>query len=52
MRDEFYKDAVAAEAAGGENAYAAMAKEAAAVPAWKQRGLVMPAVFCGRAARR
>ena len=46
MRDEFYKDAVAAEAAGGENAYAAMAKEAAAVPAGSE-GLVCLPYFAG-----
>ena len=46
MRDEFYKDAVAAEAAGGENAYAAMAQEAAAVPAGSE-GLVCLPYFAG-----
>ena len=46
MRDEFYKDAVAAEAAGGENAYAAMAQEAAAIPAGSD-GLVCLPYFAG-----
>lgn len=46
MRDEFYKDALAAEAAGGENAYTAMVREAAAIPAGSE-GLVCLPYFAG-----
>ena len=44
--DEFYKDALAAEAAGGKNAYTAMAREAAAIPAGSE-GLVCLPYFAG-----
>ncbi len=46
MRDEFYKDALAAEAAGGENAYTAMVREATAIPAGSE-GLVCLPYFAG-----
>lgn len=46
FRDEIFRDLAAAEAAGGENAYAAMAKAAADIPAGSD-GLICLPYFAG-----
>ena len=46
LRDEFYRDAVAVEAAGGPSAYAVMASEAAEVPPGSD-GLICLPYFAG-----
>ena len=46
LRDQFYPDLIAAEHAGGENAYAVMAQRAAGVPAGS-KGLIMLPYLAG-----
>ena len=45
IRDKFYQDAVEAEAEGGPNAYAAMAEEAAKIPAGSEGLIMLPYIL-------
>lgn len=45
VRDTFYREELAAEARGGENAYAAMAREAAEIPAGSEGLVMLPYIY-------